>query len=173
MIASGHLGAYVLLLLKGAVITLELSLGALVFGSLAGVVLGAMRGARLRPLKAVALLYIEIVRSTPFVILLFFTFYALPLALDIDIPPYPAAVAARTPLRTPRDAGSAPAGRHDGLGNLADRDVLIEAPATRPAVAIRPGSGLVWHRKGGGPACFYRTRRSAYPVRQTQTQTMA
>jgi polar amino acid transport system permease protein len=94
MIASGHLGAYLLLLLKGAVITLELSLGALVFGSIGGIVLGAMRGARLRPLKAVALLYIEVVRSTPFVILLFFIFYALPLALDIDIPPYPAAIAA-------------------------------------------------------------------------------
>ena len=94
MIASGHLIAYLLLLLKGAVITLELSLGALVFGSLGGVVLGAMRGAHLRPLKAVALLYIEVVRSTPFVILLFFIFYALPLALDMDIPPYPAAITA-------------------------------------------------------------------------------
>ena len=94
MIASGHLVAYLLLLLKGAVITLELSLGALVFGSLGGVVLGAMRGAHLRLLKAVALLYIEVVRSTPFVILLFFIFYALPLALDMDIPPYPAAITA-------------------------------------------------------------------------------
>jgi hypothetical protein len=99
-------------------------------------------------LKAIALLYIEVVRSTPFVILLFFIFYALPLALDIDIPPYPAAitalslhcsaymllaVAARTPLRTPRDAGAAPASRHGSLRNPADRGVLIEAPATRPA----------------------------------------
>jgi polar amino acid transport system permease protein len=94
MIASGHLAAYLLLLLKGAVVTLQLSLGALLFGSLGGVVLGAMRGATLRPLRAVALLYIETVRSIPFVILLFFIFYALPLLLDADIPPYPAAILA-------------------------------------------------------------------------------
>ena len=36
----------------------------------------------------------KVVRSTPFVILLFFIFYALPLALDMDIPPYPAAITA-------------------------------------------------------------------------------
>jgi polar amino acid transport system permease protein len=57
-------------------------------------VLGAMRGSRRRPLRLIALLYIEGLRSTPFVILLFLVFYAMPLALDIDIPPYPAAISA-------------------------------------------------------------------------------
>ena len=33
-------------------------------------------------------------RSTPFVILLFLMYYAMPLALNIDIPPFPAAVSA-------------------------------------------------------------------------------
>ena len=94
MIASGHFLNYVILLLKGLGITLELSLGALVFGSLGGIVLGAMRGARWRPVRALAFLYVEAVRSIPFVILLFFIFYAMPLALDMDIPPYPAAISA-------------------------------------------------------------------------------
>jgi His/Glu/Gln/Arg/opine family amino acid ABC transporter permease subunit len=94
MIASGHFLNYLLLLLKGLGITLELSLGALLFGSLGGVLLGAMRGARWRVIRAVAFLYVEALRSIPFVILLFFIFYALPLALDLDIPPYPAAIAA-------------------------------------------------------------------------------
>jgi His/Glu/Gln/Arg/opine family amino acid ABC transporter permease subunit len=94
MIASGHLLNYLLLLLKGLGITLELSLGALLFGSLGGVLLGAMRGARWRPVRAAAFVYVEALRSIPFVILLFFIFYALPLALDIDIPPYPAAISA-------------------------------------------------------------------------------
>jgi His/Glu/Gln/Arg/opine family amino acid ABC transporter permease subunit len=94
MIASGHFLNYVLLLLKGLGITLELSLGALLFGSLGGIVLGAMRGARWRAIRAVAFLYVEALRSIPFVILLFFIFYALPLALDLDIPPYPAAITA-------------------------------------------------------------------------------
>jgi His/Glu/Gln/Arg/opine family amino acid ABC transporter permease subunit len=94
MLASGHLANYLLLLLKGAGITLELSLGSLVLGSLGGIVFGAMRSSRWRVLKAIALVYIEAVRSIPFVILLFFVFFALPLALDMDIPAYPAAIAA-------------------------------------------------------------------------------
>ena len=94
MIASGHLGSYLLLLLSGAGVTLELSLGALVLGSLGGLVLGAMRSSRLRLLKVIALLYTEALRSTPFVILLFLIYYAVPLALDTDIPPYPAAISA-------------------------------------------------------------------------------
>jgi len=94
MIASGHLANYLLLLLRGAGVTLELSLGALVLGTIGGIVLGAMRMSRLRLLKAIAFLYIEALRSTPFVILLFLIYYAVPLALDMDIPPYPAAISA-------------------------------------------------------------------------------
>ena len=94
MIASGHFWKYALLLLQGAGITLQLSLAALVFGSLGGVLLGALRSSRLRALRAIATVYIEAIRSTPFVILLFFVFYAVPVALDADIPPYPAAISA-------------------------------------------------------------------------------
>jgi His/Glu/Gln/Arg/opine family amino acid ABC transporter permease subunit len=94
MIGSGHLAAYLLLLLRGAVVTLQLSLGALAIGSLAGALLGAMRGARFRPLRLASLVYVEAMRSTPFVILLFLMYYAMPLALNIDIPPFPAAVSA-------------------------------------------------------------------------------
>jgi His/Glu/Gln/Arg/opine family amino acid ABC transporter permease subunit len=94
MIGSGHLANYLLLLLSGAWVTLKLSIGALVLGSAAGIVLGAMRSSRRRPLRLIALVYIEGLRSTPFVILLFLMFYAMPLALDIDIPPYPAAISA-------------------------------------------------------------------------------
>lgn len=94
MIASGHFAAYLLLLLKGIGITLQLSLGALAIGSAGGILLGALRSAKFPPLRWIATLYIETVRSIPFVILLFFIFYAVPLALDLDIPPYPAAIAA-------------------------------------------------------------------------------
>ena len=97
MLSSGHLLNYLLLLLRGLTITLELSLGSLVLGSLGGVVLGAMRSSSWRVLKGIALAYIETVRSIPFVILLFFVFFAVPLALDIDIPPYPAAITALSP----------------------------------------------------------------------------
>src|SRR3984957_16501665 len=94
MLASGHLANYLLLLLKGLAITLELSLGSLVLGSLGGIVLGAMRSWSWRGFQVAPLVYIETVRSIPFLILLFFVFFAVPLALDVDIPPYPAAIAA-------------------------------------------------------------------------------
>src|SRR5262249_55415042 len=63
---AAHAPLGVLLLLKGLAITLELSLGSLVLGSLGGIVLGAMRSSEWRILKAVALVYIEAVRSIPF-----------------------------------------------------------------------------------------------------------
>jgi polar amino acid transport system permease protein len=94
MISSGHFLGYLVLLLRGAAVTLELSLGGLIIGSLGGLVLGLMRRSHFGGLKAVAALYIEGLRSTPFVILLFFIYYALPLALDLDIPPYLAAISA-------------------------------------------------------------------------------
>jgi polar amino acid transport system permease protein len=94
MLSGGHLFHYLLLLLRGLGITLELSLGSLVLGSLGGVVLGAMRSSAWRLPRGMALAYIEAVRSIPFVILLFFVFFAVPLALDLNIAPYPAAIAA-------------------------------------------------------------------------------
>jgi len=66
---AAHAPLGLLLLLKGLAITLELSLGSLVLGSLGGIVLGAMRSSEWRILKAVARVYIEAVRSIPFVIL--------------------------------------------------------------------------------------------------------
>jgi len=94
MIGTGHLTAYLYLLVKGALVTLELSFGALILGTAGGVLLGLLRTARTRPLRALPLAYIEIVRSTPFLILLFFIYYGLPLALNADIPAYPAAIVA-------------------------------------------------------------------------------
>jgi polar amino acid transport system permease protein len=94
MFGTGHALGYLQLLLQGALVTVELSFGALLLGSLGGVVLGILRGARHPAARYSALVAIEAIRSTPFVILLFFVYYALPLALDIDIPPYPAAIAA-------------------------------------------------------------------------------
>lgn len=63
---AAHAPLGLLLPLKGLEITLELSLGSLVLGSLGGIVLGAMRSSEWRILKAVALVYIEAVRSIPF-----------------------------------------------------------------------------------------------------------
>jgi ABC-type amino acid transport system permease subunit len=55
LLASGHLTNYLLLLLGGLAITVQLSLGSLVLGSLGGIVLGAMRNSGWRALKSIAL----------------------------------------------------------------------------------------------------------------------
>src|SRR5262249_26960894 len=92
MIGSGHLWSYLWLLAKGIAVTLELSFLALLLGSAGGLVLGLMRSSQRRWVTALPLLYIELIRSTPFLILLFFIYYGMPLALDTDIPAYPAAI---------------------------------------------------------------------------------
>lgn len=92
MIASGHLWSYLWLLAKGLAVTLELSFLALLLGSLGGLILGLMRASRHRWLGILPFFYIELIRSTPFLILLFFIYYGMPLALNTDIPAYPAAI---------------------------------------------------------------------------------
>jgi ABC-type amino acid transport system permease subunit len=62
MIGSGQLAAYLLLLLRGTVVTLQLSLGALAIGSLAGFLLAAMRSSRFRPLRLTFLVRVEALR---------------------------------------------------------------------------------------------------------------
>lgn len=92
MIASGHVWSYLWLLAKGLLVTLELSFFALLLGSAVGLVLGLMRSAPRWWIGVLPFLYIEVVRSTPFLILLFFIYYGMPLALNTDIPAYPAAI---------------------------------------------------------------------------------
>jgi His/Glu/Gln/Arg/opine family amino acid ABC transporter permease subunit len=92
VIASGHFWSYLWLLAKGLTVTLELSFLALLLGSLGGLILGLMRASRYRWLGVLPFFYIELIRSTPFLILLFFIYYGMPLALNTDIPAYPAAI---------------------------------------------------------------------------------
>lgn len=92
MIGSGHLWSYLWLLAKGVVVTLELSFLALLLGSAGGLFLGLMRSSQRRWISALPLPYIELIRSTPFLILLFFIYYGMPLAMNTDIPAYPAAI---------------------------------------------------------------------------------
>lgn len=94
MTGSGHLAQYLWLLVQGAGVTLQLSLAALLLGSLAGLLLGLARSSLQRVLWLPSLFYIEAIRSTPFLVLLFFIYYGMPLVLGIDIPAYPSALAA-------------------------------------------------------------------------------
>lgn len=65
-------------LLKGAVFTLQLSIGGMFFGLLLGFILALMRLSPVGPLRWLARFYISIFRGTPLIAQLFMIYYGLP-----------------------------------------------------------------------------------------------
>ena len=65
-------------LLSGLRITLELSALAWLLAVVLGVVSGALRTVRLRPLRALATLYVEFFRNVPLLVWMFFWYFAVP-----------------------------------------------------------------------------------------------
>ena len=66
------------LLLKGTLGTIELSLLAIVFGLVLAILCAWGKTAGPQPLRVVINVYIELIRNTPFLVQLFFFFFALP-----------------------------------------------------------------------------------------------
>jgi polar amino acid transport system substrate-binding protein len=79
------------LLLKGAMMTLAISLVAMLLAVSVGLILALMRLYGSKLTSFAALLYIEVIRGTPLLIQLFFIFYGLPY-LGIKLSPFFAAV---------------------------------------------------------------------------------
>jgi polar amino acid transport system permease protein len=90
----GHLLNSIPLMLKGALITLEISIIGALLGIIVGFILILMRMSPLRPIKYLAEIYISIFRGTPLLLQIFFIYYALPGLLGIDLPPFIAGVLA-------------------------------------------------------------------------------
>lgn len=87
---SKYLG-YVPLLAKGAVTTVQLSLIAMFFAVLMGLLLALMRLYGPWPVSASAAVYVEVIRGSPLLIQLFFIFYGLP-TVGVKLQPFTAAV---------------------------------------------------------------------------------
>lgn len=66
------------ILLSGAWLTLKMSLLAIAFGLIIGVIGSLFRTSGNRLLNTIALAYVEIIRNTPYLIQLFFIFFGLP-----------------------------------------------------------------------------------------------
>jgi polar amino acid transport system permease protein len=66
------------LLLRGTWITIQLSLTATVLGLAVAIVCAWIKTSGPKPLRAVVNVYIELIRNTPFLVQLFFFFFALP-----------------------------------------------------------------------------------------------
>ncbi|WP_271407973.1 amino acid ABC transporter permease [Pseudomonas sp. Q1-7] len=75
-------------LFKGLALTLAITLGCALIGSLAGFVLSLLRISSLKLLTLPTTLYVEFFRGTPLLIQLFWVFFCFPVVFGMDIPPY-------------------------------------------------------------------------------------
>ncbi len=82
--------------LWGAAVTIWLSWIALVFGAILGAIVGMARTSRWTMLRVGALVYTELFRSIPILILLFFVYYGLPLVMRVTLSGFAAATVALT-----------------------------------------------------------------------------
>jgi polar amino acid transport system permease protein len=74
-------------MLKGAVITLEISALAMLLGSIVGLVCGFLLLSEIVPLRWLARAYVYFVRGTPALVQIFLVYFALPV-IGIDIPAF-------------------------------------------------------------------------------------
>ena len=74
----GWLAEYYPVLIKGVIVTLELTLIGAVLGILLGIACAWARALGPRWLKPIVAIYVELIRNTPFLIQLFFIFFGLP-----------------------------------------------------------------------------------------------
>jgi glutamine transport system permease protein len=81
-------------LLKGAQVTLFITVAGLAGGIALGTIAGLMRAYGGRVLNAVAFAYIELIRGTPIVVQVMFLYFALPVLANIRIDPMTTAVLA-------------------------------------------------------------------------------
>jgi His/Glu/Gln/Arg/opine family amino acid ABC transporter permease subunit len=74
-------------MLKGAVITLEISALAMIFGTAVGVLCGLLLLSDVKAIKVLIRGYVYFVRGTPALVQIFLVYFALPV-IGIDIPPF-------------------------------------------------------------------------------------
>jgi His/Glu/Gln/Arg/opine family amino acid ABC transporter permease subunit len=79
-------------LLQGLAVTVELALWTIVGGTLIGLVVGIVRFLKVPVLGAVSTIYIELVRGTPLLVMLFITYFAFPALLHYRTTAFAAAV---------------------------------------------------------------------------------
>jgi polar amino acid transport system permease protein len=82
-------------LLRGALVSVELTMSVMALSLVFGLVVALARLARLRALRATATLYVEVIRGTPCMLQLFYIYFVLP-AFGINIPPFAAGVVGLT-----------------------------------------------------------------------------
>jgi polar amino acid transport system permease protein len=92
MFDFGAILKHIPFLLKGAEVTLLLSLSALMIGMCIGLVVALLRLSPSRALRFAAGLYVDVLRSTPLLAQLMWLFFALPILTGIALSPFAAGV---------------------------------------------------------------------------------
>lgn len=82
------------LLLEGALVTIEITIISVGIGFLLGLFVSICRLSGVRPVKFLAVSYVNIIRGTPMLVQIFLIYFALPLIIGHRIDPFFAAVAA-------------------------------------------------------------------------------
>ena len=73
------------MLLNGAITTLKISAVSMVMGLMLGVVFMVMRMSKMKPMRMIAIGYIELIRNTPFLVQVFFIYFGMPsLGMRLD-----------------------------------------------------------------------------------------
>lgn len=83
-------------LMNGLVLTLQLSGVSIIFGTVGAIILGFMRASSNKLAAGASTLFIETIRGLPFVVLLIWIYFALPILIAVQIPAFEAAVIALT-----------------------------------------------------------------------------
>jgi len=79
-------------LLHGLWLTVELSVWSIVLGTLLGLLVGTIRFVRVPVLNVLAAIYVEFIRGTPLLVVLFITYFALPALFGYRTTAYRAAI---------------------------------------------------------------------------------
>ncbi len=74
-------------LIAGLVLTVEITIISLFFAGILGLVFGLLSVSKRKSLRAIALVYVDIVRGTPLLVQAFFIYFGIPAALGIQSDP--------------------------------------------------------------------------------------
>src|SRR5689334_11797834 len=83
---GAYTGDHVLFLLKGLLVTLEIAVVAILLSFIIGSIVGTLRYAKIPVVSQLLAFIVEIIRNLPLLLIIFFTYFALPEAgLKLEI----------------------------------------------------------------------------------------
>jgi His/Glu/Gln/Arg/opine family amino acid ABC transporter permease subunit len=85
---------YIFIIVKGALVTVEISILALIFSVVIGVAVGMLSASGSSICYSLTRIYVELVRSVPLLVLIFLAYYAVPVFSGINLSPYETATGA-------------------------------------------------------------------------------